>query len=94
MVVQPNFNSTNAKNNAIIELDKGKPIIVAVRLGMSSDPSKLGHFMVLKGYNSTTVFLNDPGLTDGQNKQFSWATLLASWSTQGYAVVLIPIRLK
>ncbi|ETR68386.1 MAG: hypothetical protein OMM_10580, partial [Candidatus Magnetoglobus multicellularis str. Araruama] len=48
------------------ELQKGYPVIVAVRLRMSSEvTTSNGHFMVLRGIDQNYVYVNDPGRSLG-----------------------------
>jgi len=90
---ETSYNSGGNMNTIYNELNNGYPVIVAVRLNMSSSSSVGGHFMVVRGYDNNYVYVNDPGrsLESGQaeNKAYSHATFLASWATQGYAYVTI-----
>lgn len=73
------------------ELENGNPVIVAVRLYMSTD--KLGHFMVLRGIDDNYVYVNDPGRSvasgQGENKRYTQTQFLESWNTQNRACVTI-----
>jgi len=75
------------------ELNNGYPVIVAVRLNMSSDPSVLGHFMVIRGIDKNYVYVNDPGHSleseKGKNYAYSRSAFDASWSTENRACVTI-----
>lgn len=71
------------------ELSNGYPVIVAVRLGMSSDPQVKGHFMVLIGMDDNNAYVNDPGRTNGENNEYSITKFYDSWSTQNRACVSI-----
>ncbi|ETR66729.1 MAG: hypothetical protein OMM_05511 [Candidatus Magnetoglobus multicellularis str. Araruama] len=81
------------------ELQKGYPVIVAVRLRMSSEvTTSNGHFMVLRGIDQNYVYVNDPGRSlgsgHGKNKKYSKQEFLASWNTQGRACVTIHSELS
>ncbi|ETR69943.1 MAG: hypothetical protein OMM_03594 [Candidatus Magnetoglobus multicellularis str. Araruama] len=83
----------------ISELQKGYPVIVAVRLRMSSKvTTSNGHFMVLRGIDQNYVYVNDPGRSlgsgHGKNKKYSKQEFVASWNTQGRACVTIHSELS
>ncbi len=93
-VSHDNASSSNAKNTIVDELNQGYPLICAVRLKMTNLVDKSnGHFMVIRGYNSEGVYVNDPGRSlesgQGENKYYLWETFLKSWETQNYAFVKI-----
>ena len=72
----------------ISELRRGRPIIVAVRLNMSSNPAILGHFMVLTGISNNHVWVNDVGRSAGKYLKFTREQFEASWDTQNRAAVI------
>ena len=80
--------SAGCKNFLYNSIMQSKPVVVAVRLNMSSSTSTAGHFMVLIGMNDTTVVVNDPGHTKGGGIQYSYSQFDASWATQGRAYVV------
>lgn len=71
------------------ELKCNRPVVVAVRLNMSSDLGTLGHFMVLVGMDNSTVWMNDVGKSQGKDRAFPLSQFQASWATQGNAYVNI-----
>jgi hypothetical protein len=69
------------------ELKNGYPVIVAVRVGMSSSTSDRGHFMILRGVseNRNMLIFNDVGKgipEKGLNAKYSKDAFLSSWKTQ------------
>lgn len=71
------------------DLKANRPVVVAVRLNMSTNPQTLGHFMVLVGMDSSTVWMNDVGKSQGKDRAFPLSQFKASWATQGSAYVRI-----
>jgi len=75
------------------EINNGNPVIVAVKVNMSSSPTETGHFMVLRGYDSENYYFNDPGRSlasgFGSNVSYTHAEFIASWQTQTNAAVTI-----
>ena len=71
------------------ELKANRPVVVAVRLNMSSNPGTLGHFMVITGMDNSTVWVNDVGKSRGKDRSFPLSQFQASWATQGNAYVSI-----
>ncbi len=87
---------TNWTCDSIInELKHGFPVIVAVRIGMSSDVKSIGHFMVCRGvtFDSNYFYFNDPGRSIkskmGQNIKYSKLEFNNSWGTQNYSCITI-----
>lgn len=78
-------------DNLKASLNNGNPVIVAVRLNMAS--SGTGHFMVLRGYDDTYLYFNDPGHSlenGGENAKYTFSTFITSWGTQNNACVVVP----
>jgi hypothetical protein len=71
------------------ELKANRPVVVAVRLNMSTDQKTLGHFMALVGMDNSTAWFNDVGKSQGKDRAFPLSQFQASWATQGNAYVSI-----
>ncbi|MFQ6042993.1 MAG: C39 family peptidase [Candidatus Poribacteria bacterium] len=71
------------------ELKANRPVVVAVRLNMSTNPQTLGHFMALVGMDNSTVWMNDVGRSQGKDRAFPLSQFQKSWATQGNAYISI-----
>ena len=69
------------------QLKKGNPVIVGVNIQMN--PNKLGHFMVVVGYDDDEIIVNDSGLSQGSLKKYSLEKFFSSWQTSNNSVVYV-----
>jgi len=74
------------------EINVNHPVIVAVTAGYLSNRGysySEGHFLVVKGYNSTHIICNDPGTSSGENKYYVNSEFSDAMSDQGGSVVVV-----
>lgn len=69
------------------QLKKGNPVIVGVNIQMN--PNKLGHFMVVVGYDDDEIIVNDSGLAQGALKKYDLEKFFSSWQTSNNSVVYV-----
>lgn len=81
--------TTSTTDGLYNELKADRPVVVAVRIIMSSDPKVKGHFMALVGMDSNYVWVNDVGKSQGKDWCYSLQQFKNSWATQGNACVFI-----
>lgn len=68
-------------------LETGKPVLVAVFSNMNPRGAK--HAMLLVGLDDFSVYVHDPGKTNGANNSYSIEQFLAAWHAQGNWYVTI-----
>lgn len=74
-------------------LKGGNPVIVFVYTNMFALGKGIDqpHFMVLTGISGDTVYVNDPGKTEGKNKAYPLQQFLYAWSLQNnVALIFYP----
>lgn len=69
------------------QIKKGNPVIVGVNIQMN--PNKLGHFMVVVGYDDDEIIVNDSGLAQGALKKYDLEKFFSSWQTSNNSVVYV-----
>lgn len=68
-------------------LGEGKPVLVAVYSDMSPRGAK--HAMVLVGMDGSSIYVHDPGKTNGANNCYPISQFLSVWSLQNNWYVTI-----
>jgi uncharacterized protein YvpB len=74
------------------QIDQGHPVITAVTSGYLSNRGYNyagGHFVVVKGYTSTQMIVNDPGTQWGADKYYSNQDFTKAFNAQGGAAVVV-----
>lgn len=69
--------SSTYKSAIMDEIDNGNPVIAYVYAGVNLNSFAYRHFIVIVGYDSQNVFINDPGNGSG-TRNLSWTTLQTS----------------
>jgi len=70
-------------------VNKGIPVIVAVYTNMRENGDyDVGHFMVLTGMTDDTVYVNDPGKTNGKNMSYTLEQFKSAWALQNNAALI------
>ncbi|OGH84890.1 MAG: hypothetical protein A2493_01440 [Candidatus Magasanikbacteria bacterium RIFOXYC12_FULL_33_11] len=70
-------------------VNKGIPVIVAVYTNMRENGDyDIGHFMVLTGMTDDTVYVNDPGKTNGKNMSYTLDQFKSAWALQNNAALI------
>lgn len=84
-------NNTRTIDDLVNDLADYYPVIVAVRINMSSSINTIGHFMVCRGVTAdrNTFYFNDPGKSEGNNVSYSRTQFENSWNSQNRACVVI-----
>jgi len=73
-------------------IDAGTPVIVGVYTNMYLyGKDDVLHFMLLTGYDDTSVYVNDPGKTQGKGNKYTIEQFMLAWSKNNYATVIFDI---
>lgn len=74
------------------EIDAGRPVVVAVNAGALHNPHysyKGGHFVLVVGYDSANMIVNDPGTRYGSHWAYSNSVFTTAMAAYNGAVVVL-----